>query len=434
MSTLPHCAQELLITVLSFKVRLGLVASSAANASEQLLAFANNEPADGVSVTEAADESPNIAFLFTGQGSQYVGMGQALYADETVFRDAIDECAALLSKYSDIALLDLLYPQSEHSNSGLLDETGNTQPVLFSFEYALARLWQSWGIQPAAVMGHSVGEYVAACLAGVFSLADALKLIAARGRLMQALPTGGAMAAIFADSARVESMLVNDANSLSIAAYNGPRNTVVSGKKEALESLLAVLDKQGIEYRRLSVSHAFHSALMQAMLSDFAQVAANIQYQTPQLPLISNVSGSFAGAEVACADYWVEHVLAPVRFTDGLQQLSIQGYHFMLEVGPSTTLMAMARQSVADHVVLAASLRKEQSPSVTMLAALGQYWQNGAELDWSLLGMKKPSREMALPMYPFQHRDYMQDVEIDAYLWRFTWYGFIKSSIVAAEF
>jgi acyl transferase domain-containing protein/acyl carrier protein len=396
-----------------FKVRLVLVANSAANASVLLQEFAKNGEADGVSCTEVNDDLPSIAFLFTGQGSQYLGMGKALYTEEVVFRDAIDECAELLSNHSDIVLLDLLYPNNEHSDSNLLDKTGNTQPALFSFEYALARLWQSWGIQPAALMGHSVGEYVAACLAGVFSLEDGLKLIAARGRLMQGLPIGGAMAAILAASERVEAMLIDYPDSLSIAAYNGPRNTVVSGNSEALESLLSTLDKQDIKYRRLAVSHAFHSTLMQPILSEFRQIAENVFYQKPRLPLVSNVSGCIANDEIACADYWIQHVLAPVRFTDGLQQLSADNYHFMLEIGPAATLVGMAKQSVAEDVILAASLTKDLPARSSMLVTLGEYWLAGGKVDWSLVGMR-PKRDITLPMYPFQRRDYSQHIEIDA--------------------
>ncbi|WP_281560621.1 type I polyketide synthase [Thalassomonas sp. RHCl1] len=397
----------------AFKVRLALVADSAARARTLLLEFADKGQAEGISLVEVPDEVPGIAFLFTGQGAQYPGMGQALYQEEDVFREAIDECAALLGDYCDIDLLDLLYPKSPRTDTGLLNETGNTQPALFSFEYALARLWQSRGIQPAALMGHSVGEYVAACVAGVFSLADALKLIAGRGRLMQALPAGGAMAAILAAPERVESLLENGADSLSVAAYNAPRNTVVSGDGQALDALLALLQEQGIEYRRLAVSHAFHSPLMQPMLSDFRRLAAQIHYHKPKLPLISNVSGRFAGEEIASADYWGRHVLAPVRFTDGLEQLSARGYHFMLELGPATTLVGMARQSVGEHAVLAASLNKDQSPGASMLAALGQYWLHGGQVDWSQAGMQA-RRDIQLPLYPFQHRDFRQAIDIDA--------------------
>jgi acyl transferase domain-containing protein/acyl carrier protein len=220
------------------------------------------------------------------------------------------------------------------------------------------------------------------------------------------------MVAILAASDRIETMLM-DYDCLSIAAYNGPRNTVVSGNSEALELLLSTLAEQGIEYRRLTVSHAFHSALMQPIMSDFRQVAEDISYQKPQLPLVSNVSGCFAGDEIAHADYWIQHVLAPVRFTDGLQQLLAHEHHFMLEIGPAATLVGMAKQSVPEDIILAASLTKELPPRTTMLSVLGEYWLSGGEVDWSLIGMQ-PRRDIPLPMYPFQRRDYSQHIEIDA--------------------
>lgn len=396
-----------------FPHRLGVVAPDAAAARAALAGFAALGHAQGASSASAASGRVQPAFLFTGQGSQYPGMGRELYRDEPVFRDAIDECDRLLRPELGLSLIELLYPEST-ADSARLDATANTQPALFAVEYALCRLWRSWGVEPAAVLGHSVGEYVAACVAGVFSLADGLRLIAARGRLMQALPPGGAMAAVLADPVLVEAALAECGGDLSVAAYNGPRNTVVSGPAAALEALIERFQAQGAECRRLPVSHAFHSPLMDPMLDAFREIAASIVYTAPRLPVISNLSGRSAGVELASADYWVNHVRAPVRFAEGVRELVRQGHAVMIEVGPSATLTGMARQSVDDPtVVFLPSLRKNEEQRPTLLAALGEYWANGGEVNWPALGVRV-RRDLRLPAYPFQHRDYWQSVEVDA--------------------
>ncbi|WP_157964633.1 type I polyketide synthase [Algibacillus agarilyticus] len=401
-----------------FKTRLALVAHNTEEASAALTDFINNKPTEKIQYSDTPENIPEIAFLFTGQGSQYKGMGQTLYDNEPVFRHAIDECASLLK--SSLDLVELLYPASNNENANTLNETDNTQPALFAFEYALACLWQSKGIMPSALIGHSVGEYVAACLAGVFSLEEGLKLITARGKLMQALPAGGGMLAVLAAAEQVETLLTNssDITKLVIAAYNGPRNTVVSGDINAIENLKRQLDQHEIQYKPLVVSHAFHSPLMQPMLAEFRKVAEQINYQTPILPLISNVSGLFAGKEVASAEYWCQHILAPVRFTDGLKQLLTEKYHFLLEIGPTATLVGMAKQSALDNsaldnIILAPSIIKKEVPRYTMLKALGAYWLQGGKVDWAKQSMQ-PQRSLQLPKYPFQHKNYTQQVKIGA--------------------
>jgi len=396
-----------------FAQRLGIVAESAEQARKILTEFAAQRSADGIIHAAADHGAPQVAFLFTGQGSQYVGMGRELYRSEPVFRDAMDECDRLLRSELDIPLLALLYPQQE-GDGAALDATAYTQPALFALEYALCQLWRSKGVEPVAVLGHSVGEYVAACVAGVFTLADGLRLIAARARLMQALPAGGAMAAVLAAPQLVEAAVAECGASLSIAAYNGPRNTVVSGPNAVLEPLLARFKEQGVECRRLSVSHAFHSPLMEPMLEAFRQVAASITYSAPRLPVISNVSGRSAGAEIATADYWVRHVRAPVRFAEGVNELVRLGHTLMVEIGPSATLVGMARHNVDDpSVIFLPSMRKSEAPRATLLAALGAYWANGGAVNWAALG-GQARRDLLLPTYPFQHRTYWKTIEVDA--------------------
>jgi acyl transferase domain-containing protein len=296
--------------------RLALVAEDVAQAQEKLAAFAGSERVAGlVNGRQASTDRPKIAFFFTGQGAQYTGMGRQLYETQPVFHKALDQCDAILRDYLDVPLLDVIFGESARyqgatekspiSNlQSLIDHTAYTQPALFAIEYALARLWQSWGVEPTAVMGHSVGEYAAAVVAGVFSLEDGLKLIANRGRLMGALPADGAMAAVFADATTVEQAIVGYEDDVSIAALNGPTNVVISGRETAVSAILATLTEQGVKSRSLLVSHAFHSPLMEPMLDEFERVAATIEFAPPRLRLISNVTGLIARRDtVANAAY-----------------------------------------------------------------------------------------------------------------------------------
>ena len=399
-----------------FAHRLAIVAGDAVQARNVLTEFARQGIAQEA-IGANAEGTPSVAFLFTGQGSQYVGMGVELYRSEPVFRDAVDACDRLLQPELGLSLVELLCADVENDEerarrAALLDATANTQPALFMIEYALARLWQSFGAQPSALLGHSVGEYVAAHLAGVFSLEDGLRLIAARGRLMQALPAGGAMAAVLADPHQVEAAVAelgSESSLVSIAAYNGPRNTVVSGPAAMVEQVIAHFRQEGIECRPLAVSHAFHSPLMEPMLDGFRRVAAGITYHAPRLPVISNITGLRAGAELATAEYWVRHVLAPVRFSAGVQELVRQGHALMIEVGPSSTLAAMARQNVDDPaVIFLSSMRKGKPQRAALMAALGEYWANGGMVEWSAVNgtVGIARRDIRLPTYPFAHRNY----------------------------
>ena len=378
--------------------------------------FATVDPEQFSKAASHRADAGKCAFLFTGQGCQYPGMGQQLYQTQPVFRAVLTRCAEILVPLVDIPLLELLYPALYPSDRSpdCIDQTRYAQPALFVVEYALAQLWQSWGIRPTAVMGHSLGEYVAACVAGVFSLEDGLKLVAHRARLMQALPSNGAMVAVLADEAAIALALAPYATQVSIAAFNGSKNLVISGMEQAVDCVVQTLESQGITTKRLVVSHGFHSALMEPMLADFERVAQEITYFKPQIDLISNLTGTQIGTEAIAADYWVRHIRQPVRFTQGMTTLLKQGYNIFLEMGAKPILLGMAQrmddatQSVSqDKRSWLPSLRAEEENWQTLLSSLGQLFVRGVEIDW--LSFDQPygyHRLTGLPTYPFQRQRY----------------------------
>ncbi|MEM7133970.1 MAG: type I polyketide synthase, partial [Chloroflexota bacterium] len=311
-----------------FAHRLGLVASSLEEAQTHLAAYLQQKKRPNVIENEVDEEPPKIAFLFTGQGSQYVGMGRELYETEPTFCTILDDCDEYYQQITGESLLEVLYPEKVQSpesrvqspesrvqsletkdatldqttlDLGRINDTTYTQPALFALEYALGKLWQSWGVQPDMLVGHSVGEIAAACVAGLFSLEDGLKLTAARGRLMGALPQDGEMLSLLADEARVQQAIEPYVQDVSIAAVNGPESFVISGKQEAVQAIAKKLAADGVKTRKLTVSHAFHSPLMDPILDEFRRVAENISYNHPTLPLVSNVTGRVAGNEIMTA-------------------------------------------------------------------------------------------------------------------------------------
>ena len=387
--------------------RLALVTDSVAEARERLRAFADGEASPGLMQGMVPSSGrPRIAFLFTGQGSQYVGMGRQLYETQPTFRKALERCQELLATQLERPLLSVLFPKEGESSP--LDETAYTQPGLFAVEWALSELWRSWEIEPSAVMGHSIGEYVAACVAGVFSLEDALRLVATRGRLMGSLPAGGAMWAVAASEARVREALARvDPAEVSIAAINGPEDVVISGRGETVESVARALEGSGVRTKRLVVSHAFHSALMDPVLDELQRVAAGLSYSAPRIALVSNVTGEVARGEVTEASYWRRHAREAVRFADGVVALRERGHDLFLEVGPRPTLVALGQRCVPEGVgVWLPSLRAGRQDWAQILESLGRLYVEGAPVDWEGFDRDYARRKVSLPTYPFERQRY----------------------------
>ena len=393
-----------------FNHRLAIVASNKQELAEKLAKIKAREDVLGVfqGQVSSSNKSPQIAFLFTGQGSQYVNMGRQLYEQEPTFRQALDQCDQILQQYLESPLNQVLYPQDpQHSSSSVLDQTAYTQPALFAIEYALFKLWQSWGINPDAVMGHSVGEYVAATVAGVFSLEEGLKLIATRAKLMQQLPCGGLMVSVMANESKVRELITPYTEKVAIAAINGPLSVVISGEAEAIATIVSSLESVGIKTKRLQVSHAFHSPLMEPMLAEFEAVAHQITYHQPNIPLISNITGVRADKSIATANYWVNHVLEPVRFAQSMETLHQKGYEIFLEIGTKPILLGMGRQCLPEEFgVWLPSLRPGVDEWQQLLSSLGQLYVQGVKVDWVGFDREYAREKVALPTYPFQRQRY----------------------------
>jgi acyl transferase domain-containing protein/alpha-beta hydrolase superfamily lysophospholipase/acyl carrier protein len=384
-----------------FSHRAALVAASPDEMRRRLAALTES-PASHATRTDR----PPVAFLFTGQGAQYPGMGRRLYDTLPVFRTALDRCDDILRAHLDRPLLPVLYPEPGQPTP--LDDTTYTQPALFAVEYALAQVWRSWGIVPSAVLGHSLGEYVAACVAGVLNLDDALALVAGRARLMGRLPRDGAMAAVFAPESQVAAAVAPHAKVLAIAAVNGPDHTVISGTTTAVAEATAALHACGIRTAPLTVSHAFHSPLMDPVLADLERLAAPMGFADPQIDLISNLTGQrLTSAQPFDGLYVRRHAREPVRFRDGLASLYELGYRVFVELGPRPVLLDLARRCLpADGGEWLPSLRRNRDDWHTMLGTLGALYTHGVAVDWKGFDRDFPCRRTVLPTYPFQRRRY----------------------------
>lgn len=350
---------------------------------------------------------PEVVFMFPGQGSQYVGMGKELYQTEPIFREQVDYCSEQLKPILGLDLRSILYPSQEQTQwaTQQLTQTHLTQPALFVIQYALAQLWLSRGVCPSAMIGHSIGEYVAACLAGVFSLADALMLVATRGQLMQQLPSG-AMLALALPEKKVMPML---GVQLSLAAINAPERCVVSGPSAEIEDLQNRLTEQGIDCRSLHTSHAFHSQMMDSILEPFTKLFTKVNLNHPKIPFLSNVTGTWITPEEATDNsYWAKHLRSSVRFADGISELCKQPNRIFLEVGSGHTLSTLIRQQAQGQMVLC-SIRHphdQQSDVVFLLNTLGHFWLYGIQVDWSRFYANQKRHRLPLPTYPFERKKY----------------------------
>ena len=401
----------------AFNYRRMLVCSDIEDAVN---ALSNVEPTRVFSNYSEAKTRP-VVFMFSGQGSQYVNMGRELYEMSETFRSSVDLCCELLQPHLGLDLRNILYPRKEVRSKDFspyqittsvgtasIQETAIAQPALFVIEYALAQLWISWGVRPAGAISHSIGEYVAATIAGVFSLEDALILVAARGKLMQQMATGS-MLAVPLPEAQVQPQL---GTSLEIAAINGPSSCVVSGPTADVEALQKQLAEKGTECRRLHTSHAFHSQMMSPILAPFTEQVKQVNLNSPEIPYISNVTGTWITVEQATdPNYWAKHLRQPVRFAEGLQQFLCHPEQILLEVGPGQTLRTLAKRhpNIADEQIVLTSVRHPQekrSDVAFLLNTLGQLWLAGVPVDWSGFYTSTQRRRLPLPTYPFERQRY----------------------------
>jgi acyl transferase domain-containing protein len=390
--------------------RAALVVNSLDSARDLLSALADDRPAPGLVRGDTAD-APKTAWLFPGQGSQYVGMARELFDTEPVFAETMNRCAEAVAGIIEKPLLDVIFASDAGADgadsAAALQQTRHAQAAIFAVEMGLARLWQSWGFEPDVVLGHSVGQYAAACVAGVFSLEDGARLLAERGRLFGDLPAGGRMAAIFADPDRVE-RFTDEFPSLSVAAYNGA-NTVLSGPGGELEQAVARLSAEGVRCDWLDTSHAFHSALLDPALDEFEAYASGFEFAAPQRILVCNRTGAALGRTAKLdGAYWRRHSRQPVEFAKGVATLDELGCSLLIEVGPQPVLTAAALRAWPDSAKAPkaiASLRKNSADHRQVTEALAGAYVAGHLPDFAAL-LREPARKVDLPLYPFEHRQY----------------------------
>ncbi|GAA1952188.1 type I polyketide synthase [Amycolatopsis minnesotensis] len=395
----PGTPPAALATALSGKAPLRRRAAVLGSLEDGLAAVSAGELAPNV-VTGTAAADGRLAFLFAGQGSQRVGMGRELHREHPVYAHVFDEVCAQFDGLLEHPLREVVFAE----DATLLDQTRYTQAALFAFEVALYRLWESWGARPSYLLGHSIGELVAAHVAGVFSLADACRLVAARGTLMHALPPGGRMVSVRASADEVRAELIDG---VTVAASNGPKATVLSGPEAAVEELAARFTARGVKTRRLRVAHAFHSTLMEPMIAEFTEVARSVAYAAPAIPLVSNVTGEPAGDRLLTPEYWAEHVRAEVRFADGVDWLAEHRVTGFLEIGPDGALTALAgdclsaREDEVDYAVVASQRPSGAEPDL-LLRAVATLHTAGFAPDWTAVLPETGTVHLDLPTYPFR--------------------------------
>jgi len=351
-----------------------------------------------------AIEQSEVAFLFPGQGAEYVGMGRGLYESQPTFRKAVDRCAEVLSARLDVPLAEILV--GHEGRSPLMDDSRYGYPALFAIEYALSALWRAWGVEPSVVLGHGVGEYVAGCVAGTFSLEDGLMLVAERGRLVSSLPEGGAMAAVEADEDRVAAAIRRAPGQVSIAAVHGRRSVVVSGAENAVGAVIEALEAEGVRTARLQVTRPVNSPLVEPILEELGRVASKVQHAPPRIDLISSLTGQSVGSDGLSASYWQRQVREPVWFSTAIAAAERAGCGIFVEMGPSPVLVGLGRRCLGDKGLWLPSLCKERDDWHQMLESLGRLYTAGVDVAWSSYDEDYSRRRVRLPTYPFQRRRY----------------------------
>ena len=389
----------------AMRERLAVVSASREEALQALVAWdcasaeARPSTASVCAGTVDGSRAAGVVFLFTGQGAQYARMGAELYRTEPVFRASLDACAEVLRPRLRVSLVDLIVGD----RPGALHDTAVVQPALFALEYALACLWRSWGVEPIAVLGHGVGEYVAACVAGVMDLTTGLTLIAERARLIAALPRAGRMVAVAAPEAVVVAIARDNADQLAVAAVDTPDHVVLSGATAAVDAAVTHLTRAGVACTPLPGSYAFHSPLMAPVLAPFRAAVARAPLQRASLPFVSALTGARADTEVADPGYWVSHVQAPVRFAAGITALHDAGHRVFVEIGPHPTLVRFARSCLSESACTwVGSLHRNEPSQRQMLTGLGVLWTRGIPVDWNGVNAGRSRRKVALPTYPFR--------------------------------
>ena len=440
-----------------FSQRLAIVANSSTQAHARLNDFIAGREAAGVIPGAASGKKLKLAFLYAGQGYQYLNMGRVLYQTQPTFRRALEQCDELFRPYLKTSLLDVLYPETGNEQRGsriedreskmenrasnfdpqssildprsanLLDQTFFTQPAMFSLQYALTQLWLSWGVTPAVVMGHSLGEFMAAQLAGVYSLEDAVKLVAERGRLTEDVPAVGMMASVQARAETVTQALADYHGNICLAAINGPDSVVITGIKADVNDLLARFEREGVNVRRLAISNAFHSPFIEPALNNFSRVAAEVRYHQPKLPLVSTLTGQLLRFDLQSHEqrstnhdpqsslnnpqtYWRNHLREPVQFFAAMRTLHEMGVDSFLEIGPNPTQLGMGRRCLPEgYGYWFPSLRQGRDDWQQMLESAGAMFVAGGEIDWRGFDQDYARRFVSLPTYPFQRKRFWID-------------------------
>ena len=384
-----------------FEHRLAALGEGAAELSSALASFSAGIEHPGVVSGLVEGRRPRVAFLFTGHGAQHAGMGRTLYDTAPVFKRALDECAARL-KHLEHGLLEVLFDDSQ---AALLESSAYAQPATFAIEYAVCQLWKAWGVTPEVVLGHSLGEYAAACVAGLLSLDDALEVVAERGRLTDALPEGGAMGAVFANPDAVMARIRERTADLVLAAFNGPEHAVVSGDRRAVQSLLSEFEAEGVRVRLLRVPYASHSPRVEPALPAFRRVLERVRYETPNVAIISNVTGDFADANIlGTTDYWLDHMRRPVLFAQSIKSAVDRGITHFIEVGPHPVLSGIGAECISAGVQWLPSMRRDGSDWRELVQSLAQLYVAGAQIDWEGFDQGYGKRRVVAPSYPFRRQ------------------------------